>query len=150
MVRLEQEGVAGGWRVCLKYIKRGWNRKEERGNKDFKKGGTSSRGVCLKEGWNPHTNYYPVSFHTVLQVFKVLKNLLDSCSYIFITNFNVFTQTLTPPHPLNGENLLSMIKNFCCCTLLNYKNESSTNVSKYYRLAIYLANTKHFCGNSIL
>ena len=34
--------------------------------------------------------------------------------------------------------------------LLNYKNESSTNVSKYYRLAIYLANTKHFCGNSIL
>ena len=37
--------------------------------------------------------------------------------------------------------------------LLNYKNESSTNVSKYYRLAIYktstkLANTKHFCGNS--
>ena len=34
--------------------------------------------------------------------------------------------------------------------LLNYKNESSTNVSKYCRLAIYLANTKHFCGNSIL
>ena len=33
--------------------------------------------------------------------------------------------------------------------LLNYKNESST-VSKYYMLAIYLANTKRFCGNSIL
>ena len=32
--------------------------------------------------------------------------------------------------------------------LLKYKNESSTNVSKYYRLAIYLANTKHFCGKS--
>ena len=33
--------------------------------------------------------------------------------------------------------------------LLNYKNESST-VSKYYMLAIYLANTKTFCGDSIL
>ena len=32
--------------------------------------------------------------------------------------------------------------------LLNYKNESSTIVSKYYRLAIYLANIKKFCGNS--
>ena len=31
---------------------------------------------------------------------------------------------------------------------LNYKNESSANVSKYYSLAIYLANTNHFCGNS--
>ena len=29
--------------------------------------------------------------------------------------------------------------------LINYKNESSINVSKYYMLAIYLANTKHFC-----
>ena len=81
---------------------------------------------------------YPLSFYTVFQVFKVLKNLLDSNSHIFMTNFNVFTQTPTPTHPLNGQNLLSMTKNFCCCTLLNYKNESSTNVSKYYRLAIYL------------
>ena len=34
--------------------------------------------------------------------------------------------------------------------LQNYKNESSTNVSKYYRLSISPTNTKHFCGNSIL
>ena len=33
---------------------------------------------------------------------------------------------------------------------LNYKNESSINISKYYMLAIYLANTKHFRGNGIL
>ena len=33
---------------------------------------------------------------------------------------------------------------------LNYKNESNTNVSKHYRLTIYLAITKNFCGNSIL
>ena len=32
--------------------------------------------------------------------------------------------------------------------LLNYKNESNTNVSKHYRIAIYLANTNMF-GNSV-
>ena len=36
------------------------------------------------------------SVFTVFQIFKVLKNLLDSYSYIFATNFNVFTQTPTP------------------------------------------------------
>ena len=34
--------------------------------------------------------------------------------------------------------------------LLNYKNDSSTNVFEYYVLAIYLANTKHLCRNGIL
>ena len=39
---------------CLKYLKREWNRKEGRGNKDFKKWGQAgSRGECLKKrGWN--------------------------------------------------------------------------------------------------
>ena len=44
-------------------------------------------------------NIYALSFHiiTVFQDFKVfLKNLLDSYSYIFITNFNGFTQIPTP------------------------------------------------------
>ena len=36
---------------CLKYLKRGWNRKEGRENKDFKKGGQAgSRGGCLRMG----------------------------------------------------------------------------------------------------
>ena len=30
---------------CLKYLKRGWNRKEGSGNKDFKKGGKLGQGV---------------------------------------------------------------------------------------------------------
>ena len=36
---------------CLKYLKRGWNRKEGRENKDFKKGSKLSQGVgALKRG----------------------------------------------------------------------------------------------------
>ena len=55
LVSLGQEGFAQGWGNCLKYLKRGWNRKEGKGHKDFKK---SSRGRCLKKGgWNHLTNY---------------------------------------------------------------------------------------------
>ena len=37
---------------CVKYLKRGWNRKEGRGNKDFKKEEQAgSRVGCLKKGW---------------------------------------------------------------------------------------------------
>ena len=44
---------------CLKYLKRGWNRKEGRGNNDFKKGSKLVQGVgALKRGsWNLLTNY---------------------------------------------------------------------------------------------
>ena len=45
---------------CLKYLKRWWNRKDGRGNKDFKKGEQAeSRDGSLKKGafWNPLTNY---------------------------------------------------------------------------------------------
>ena len=41
---------------CLKYLKRGWDRKDGRGNKDFKKGASAgSRSWCLKKGgdWSP-------------------------------------------------------------------------------------------------
>ena len=40
-------------------IKRGWNRKAGRGNKDFKKVGQAwSMGACLKKGsWDPLANY---------------------------------------------------------------------------------------------
>ena len=38
---------------CLKYLKRGWNRKDGWENKDFKKkeGQAGSRSGCLKMGW---------------------------------------------------------------------------------------------------
>ena len=48
-----------------------------------------------KETKTPVRTIIPSVF-TVFQIFKVLKNLLDSYSYIFATNFNVFTQTPTP------------------------------------------------------
>ena len=36
---------------CVKYLKRGCNRKEGKGNKDFKRGRQArSRGGCLKKG----------------------------------------------------------------------------------------------------
>ena len=41
---------------CLKYLKRGWSKKEERGKKDLKKvGGKLGQGVgVLKRGWVPY------------------------------------------------------------------------------------------------
>ena len=47
---------------CLKYLKRGWNRKEGRGNKDFEKGGKLGQGVGTLKwdgggGWNNLTKH---------------------------------------------------------------------------------------------
>ena len=48
---------------CVKYLKKGWNKKERRGDKNFKKGGGElGQGVgALKMwGWNHLTNYWVV------------------------------------------------------------------------------------------
>ena len=47
MVGLWQEG----WGNCLKYLKKEWNRKEGKGDKDFKKveQAGSRGGACLKK-----------------------------------------------------------------------------------------------------
>ena len=48
---------------CLKYLKRGWNRKEGKGHKDFKKGGQAgSTGRCLKKGGNLQENTSMLEF----------------------------------------------------------------------------------------
>ena len=54
--------MSEGGGKCLKYLKRGWNRKDRWGHKDLKKGGQAgSRDSYLKNGeggsWNPLTNY---------------------------------------------------------------------------------------------
>ena len=52
---------------CVKCFKRGWNRKEGRANKNFKKGQAGSRGGSLKKGgWRPLTNYGWISSPGVL------------------------------------------------------------------------------------
>ena len=44
-------GLRDGGGNCLKYLRRQWNRKEVRGNKDLKKGGTSwVKEWVLKKG----------------------------------------------------------------------------------------------------
>ena len=62
--RLVGQIIAGGGCVrvgdCLKYLKRAWNRKQGRGDKDLKKGGDKlgQRVDALTGGgWNPCTNY---------------------------------------------------------------------------------------------
>ena len=49
-VGLGQEGLREGGGNCLKHLKRWWEKKEGRQNKDFKKGWQAgSRGECLKK-----------------------------------------------------------------------------------------------------
>ena len=51
MVGFRQKGGCEGGGNCLKYLKRGRNRKERKGNKDFKKGGNLDQRVgALKRG----------------------------------------------------------------------------------------------------
>ena len=61
---------------CLKYLKSGWNRKEGRGNKDFKKGGQiESRSGYFKGGgggWNPLTNFVYCCVYEIIYV-KLVK-----------------------------------------------------------------------------
>ena len=46
-----RRGLREGGGNCVKYLKRGWNRKDGKGNKDLKKGGQpGSKGGYLKKG----------------------------------------------------------------------------------------------------
>ena len=64
-----------GWGKCLKYLERGWNRKEGRGHKDFKKAPLlfkdGSRGGCFKGGGSGTPMYY-IYNHMVL-IFHLIK-----------------------------------------------------------------------------
>ena len=68
---------------CLKYLKRGWNRKEGRENKDFKKGGILDQGVgaLIRGGdWSTFTNY---DFEHISYRFLLLL-LLTFNRYMFV------------------------------------------------------------------
>ena len=84
---------------CLKHLKRGWNRKEGRGNKDFKKGGgqAGSRVGFLKKGrggggWNPLTNY--AQPNTTTGELANTSNLRN----------NIMTQTQEPTNSTKRQN----------------------------------------------
>ena len=68
---------------CVKYLKRGWNRKEGRGNKNFKEGGGElGQGVgALKRGdRNPLKNYG--SLCVTLDVYTLNKAVIStSCPF---------------------------------------------------------------------
>ena len=50
-VRLWKKRVSRGWGDCLKYLKTGWNRKQARRNRDFKKEGAKwVKGLKIGEG----------------------------------------------------------------------------------------------------
>ena len=65
---IKAEGGCEGGGNHLKYLKRGCNRKEGKGSKDFKGGQAGPRGGCLKKGggWNPLTNYAKLIPKTVV------------------------------------------------------------------------------------
>ena len=92
-------------------------------------------GGCLKRGAK-------TSLQTMLSVFTLYFKFLRCLKIYQIAAASFSSQLLMyslkhpHPHPLNDQDLQSITRIFCCYTLLNYKNESSTNVSKYYRLAI--------------
>ena len=53
---------------CLKYLERGWNRKEGSGHKDFKKGGKLGQGVGALKGvlCGKHNAKYRPEFGTLV------------------------------------------------------------------------------------
>ena len=74
---LGQKAVVRVGGNCLKYLKRGWKRKEGKGNKDFKKDGV---GALKRGGWNPLTNYDIYVKHIYIcktsKIFVKIKNVL--------------------------------------------------------------------------
>ena len=78
-VGLRQQGASlrEGWGNCLKYLKRGWNRKEGSGNKNFKKRGQAGlMGGCLKKGKWLEPLYVYIYIH--------------SCPFLCIITFIMF------------------------------------------------------------
>ena len=106
-----------GGRNCLKYLKRGWNRKEGGGHKDLEKGGQAgSGGGCLKKGvgWNPLMNYGYREYHQ-----SVLSN-------VEINNLNV----APPPKVQLNKNNISKVQS----PILKAFKESNDDKNNYAML----------------
>ena len=95
---------AVGWGNCLKYLKRGWNKEEGRGNKDFKKGASWVKEGCLenKGSWNPLTNYDNPNY----KLYKCWMYIL-SWGYSPVSHFDILYLARD-----------SLLKHLCCYFLL--------------------------------
>ena len=84
-----------------------------------------------------------VSFYISRHIFYKLLELHSSLSVkkIFVTNLSFLTDSPKPLHPPNSQNLLSMTKVFCQCSLIAFFSEQEPgwsilpNGAKLLRLA---------------
>ena len=73
------------WGNHLKYLKRGWNGKEGRGNKDFKKGWQAgSRGECLKYCGRERGVESPYKLLYILYISIYLSIYLSISIYLYL------------------------------------------------------------------
>ena len=100
LVGLGQEGFAWWWGVCVKSLGGGTEKSGGGAKISGRRNKLSQVVAALKagEGWNSLTNY-ALSFHTVFQVFKVLKNLLDSATVTFSSQVLTYIFIHSNPHP---------------------------------------------------
>ena len=84
---------------CVKYLKRRWNRKEGRGNKEFKKGGNKlgqGAGALKRGGWNPLTNnvfIFMPKTHVIIHFFLEILHFKESCNLIGWQYFGPYLET---------------------------------------------------------
>ena len=123
MIGLGQEGVTWGWCNYLKYLKRGWNRKEGKGNKDFKKGGKLGQGMgALERGagiplqtmivFSTQMDYLVVqaSWYFLIDVFLIYTTEIRKLSSILIPAYveNLILSGLRIGHELSVHPLESL------------------------------------------
>ena len=99
-------GLEGGVGICLKNLKRGWNRKERKGEKKFKKEVKLDQGVGAlkwKGGWNPLTNYDVGLYSRKKNKQGVLQQLLfekNPGNFRFLTLLKISDKTKVHPWKL--------------------------------------------------
>ena len=94
------------------------------------------------------------SFYAIFQ--GTSQKLIRQAQLHFCHKFSIFNGFIHIPTPTSSKrpesanhDKIFLFLLLGSMMLLNYKNESSKTVSKYYMSTIYLANTKHYCGNGI-
>ena len=112
---IKAEGGCEGGGNCLKYLKRGWKRKERKGSKDFKKGGKLDQGVgALKRGGVLEPHYEPCL------IFNFFRNFIKISQFLrhFALGFVITNKEEGIPHcpqNLSKEKKIIYQSNFQTC-----------------------------------